>query len=76
MPRLTPDATILIRQKGERKWNKVEIFHRGTVGYRRVKIRANGKWLGKNTDFSIPWYSFRDILWRSIGRKFIRGDEK
>jgi len=71
MPRLVPDLTILIRPKGNRKPDKIEIF----MDVKHWTCKANGRWfVDKEGNRVRPVRSsFRDVLWRSIKKHFYGG---
>lgn len=71
-----PDAIFLLRFSGKAKSLKVELFHAGQWGEskhrKQYRIRVHGKWFardGEKMSF-FSQYEFRDLLWRSIKKRF------
>lgn len=71
-----PVLTILLKNKGKTKSNKVELFHESQFSddymlnrSRRWRLRVNGRWNDKQKKGNKKWFTkweFRDLLFRSL----------
>ena len=53
MPRKMPEVTVLIREKGKRKFERLEIFDNETSNGNLIQVKYNNRWFKNKKKFPL-----------------------
>ena len=67
MPRLKADITLLIREKGKLKSNKLEIFKHDNE---LVRAKYNSKWYKKKLKFKKD--NLKNLIFNTLNKEFLK----